>query len=121
MTAIGAPVRPDVVDAARIRRAYGDVLGEPRILGMPPQGDEEQRAHTAGVLRGHVRMLLRAVEDDVAVLYGETRATAEHVMLEARCLLTVAYPYARTPDGLLDLALMTRSLLALHELAPRGD
>jgi hypothetical protein len=121
MIALGTPVRPEVVDAVRIRRTFAGVLGEPRILGMPPQGDEERRAHTAGVLRGHLWVLLRVLDDDLPALHGATRATAEHVMLEARCLLTVRYAHARTPDGLLDLALMSRSLLALHELAPRGD
>ncbi|MFD8263113.1 hypothetical protein ACFV19_30335 [Streptomyces griseoluteus] len=112
MAALGAPVP---LDADLVRRTYTGVLGESRI-GAPPPGDEEQRAHVAGMLRGQVQVLLGVLVDDVARMRGENRATAEHVILKARCLLVVDLVRARTPDALLDLALIVRSLLALHEL-----
>ncbi|MEU9925132.1 hypothetical protein AB0H51_28255 [Streptomyces griseoluteus] len=112
---VAAPKAP-ALDADLIRRTFKGVLGESRV-GTPPPAGEEQRAHTAGMLRGQVGVLLRVVGGDIDRMRGENRATAEYVMLQARCLLTYDPARSRTPDGLVDLALMARSLLTLHEIA----
>lgn len=113
MTALGSPVTP-AVDAARMRRTYRSVLGDPWI-GLPPMGGEEQRAHVAGLLRGQLRVLLPGVEAKVGGMRGETQRTAEYVIGRVRGALAVSFAQAREPEQLLDLAQLSRALLALYE------
>jgi hypothetical protein len=115
MTALGAPAAP-AVDAARIRRTYGAVLGDPRI-GVGLTGDE-QRAHLAGLLRGQLRLLLPVVEDRLPGMAGAfNRSAARYVLDEARTVLDVPVRGALPADAVFDLAVLSRSLLALHEYA----
>ncbi|MFD0032563.1 DUF6415 family natural product biosynthesis protein [Streptomyces sp. NPDC127172] len=113
MTALGAPA-PPAVDAARIRRTYGAILGDPRI-GAALTGDE-QRAHLAGLLRGQLRLLLPAVEDRMPGMAGAfNRNAARYVLDEARTVLDVPVRGALSADAVFDLAVLSRSLLVLHE------
>jgi hypothetical protein len=114
MTAtLGAPAAP-VVDSARIRRTYTSVLGDPRI-GAPRLG-EEQRAHFAGLLRGHMWLLLPPVERLVPGMAGPfNRSAARHVITRARGVLAVPVLGASSADDLFDLATLSRALLTLYE------
>jgi hypothetical protein len=79
--------------------------------------DEEERAHLAGLLRGQIQLLLPRVERSAADLHGETGQTADYAIAHAKQALTRSLVQARDPDELFDLALISRSLLTLHELA----
>jgi hypothetical protein len=114
MTALGAPVAPARVDATRIRRTYEAVLGDPRI-GPPRLADEEQRAHFAGLLRGHMWLLLPPVERLLPGMAGTfNRSAARHVIARARGVLAVPVLGASSADDLFDLATLSRALLTLY-------
>lgn len=113
MTALGTPAAP-AVDAARIRRTYAAVLGEQRV--GPPALSDEQRAHFAGVLRGQMRLLVPAVEARLPGLAGTfNRSAARYVITEARATLAVPVCGTLPATAVFDLAVLSRSLLALHE------
>ncbi len=103
------------IDAGRIRRTYTAVLGETRV-GLPNLGSEEQRAHFAGLLRGQLQLLLGDLKGRTSGMSGETRHTAEYVARRACEALAVGLAEARDPYHLYDLAVLSRSLLTLHEL-----
>ncbi|MER6037963.1 DUF6415 family natural product biosynthesis protein [Streptomyces sp. NPDC001835] len=104
------------IDADRIRRTYTTVLGEARI-SRPDLHSVEQRADLARILHGQIQLLLEVLEGRTSQFHGETRATADHVASRARKVLTVEDPAAaRDPEHLHDMAILTRSLLALCEL-----
>ncbi|WP_189718156.1 hypothetical protein [Streptomyces phaeofaciens] len=105
---------PAGVNANLIRRTCKTVLGEQRV--GPPVLGEEQRAHLAGVLRGQDRLVLEDVLARIPEMSGETRETALHVVRRVGGVLTVGYVEARDADGLLELAVLSRSLLSLYEL-----
>jgi hypothetical protein len=111
---------PAVLDTAQIRRTYAAVLvmGVP-CLSTPNLGDEEHRAHLAGLLRGQLQLLVQVVGGEVTEMQGETQLTAEHVLKRARDELEMDVREAREPNRLEDLARLTRCLLSLHGL-PRA-
>ncbi|MGW5433896.1 hypothetical protein ACWET9_43195 [Streptomyces sp. NPDC004059] len=96
------------IDAVLIRQSYNAVL---LAIGHLP---EEQRAHLAGLLRGHAGLLLPEVESQMPHLPGEWRHAAEHVVRRTHRALDVTVAESRRADCLHDLAALTRSLLALH-------
>ncbi|MET8808663.1 hypothetical protein [Streptomyces sp. NPDC004546] len=97
------------IDADVIRQSYNTVL---LATGHLPQ---EQRAHLAGLLRGHAGLLLPEVENQMPHMRGEWRHTAEHVVHRTHHALAVTAAEARRADRLHDLAGLTRSLLTLHQ------
>ncbi|WP_433445919.1 hypothetical protein ACQPXS_00695 [Streptomyces sp. CA-142005] len=96
------------VDAVLIRQSYNAVL---LAIGHLP---EEQRAHLAGLLRGHAGLLLPEVENQIPGMRGEWRHVAEHVVRRTHSAIDVTVAESRRADRLHDLAALTRSLLALH-------
>ncbi|MGW4518793.1 hypothetical protein ACWEO4_44510 [Streptomyces sp. NPDC004393] len=104
------------IDAALFRRTYKAVLEESRIASSA-LGSEEQRAHLAGLLRGQLRVLVVTVNAQAAQLHGSTLATAEHVITRAGEALAMGTAEARAPEHVHDMAVLTRALLTLHELA----
>ncbi|MET8957112.1 DUF6415 family natural product biosynthesis protein [Streptomyces sp. NPDC004533] len=110
MTALAAPV----VDAGRIRRTYGTALWDSRPVG------EESRAHMAGLLRGHMRLLLPEVEKRVAEMSSTfNRSAGQHVIARAHDVLAAPVTGESSAEYVYDLATLTRVLLALHE-HPQG-
>ena len=104
------------VDAVRMRRTYRAVLGDPRIC-PPYLADEEQRAHMAGLLRGHLWLLLPPVERLVPGMVGPSnQSAARHVITRARGVLAVPVRGASSAGDLLELATLSRALLTLYGL-----
>jgi hypothetical protein len=120
MTAtLGAPAAPARIDTALIRRTYAAVLGDPRI-GAPHLA-EEQRAHLAGLLRGHMRLLLPTVEEQVpGIVSTFNRGAAQHVVDRVRAVLAVPVVGASSAEYVYDLATLSRVLLTLHRPAAYG-
>ena len=115
MTPLRPPAAPARTDIARIRRTYEAVLGDPRI-GPPRLADEEQRAHFAGLLRGHMWLLVPPVERLVPGMAGPfNRSAARHVITRARAVLAVPVLGASSAGDLFDLATLSRALLTLYE------
>ncbi|MFF7191443.1 DUF6415 family natural product biosynthesis protein [Streptomyces sp. NPDC008222] len=110
MTPLAAPA----VDARLIRRTYGTALWDSRPVG------EESRAHMAGLLRGHMRLLLPEDEKRVAAMPGTfNRSAGQHVIARAHDVLDVPVTGASSAEYVYDLATLTRVLLALHERPQR--
>lgn len=97
------------LDAVLIRQSYNTVLLATGHLA------EQQRAHLAGLLRGHAGLLLPEVENQMPHMRGEWRHTAEHVVRRTHHALDVTAAESRRADRLHDLAALTRSLLTLHQ------
>lgn len=112
MTALDAPVAQAPVD--RIRRTYQAVLGDPRI-GPPHVADEEQRAHLAGLLRGHMYLLLPPVEHLMPGMTDFTRGAAQLVVTRAHDVLAAPVRGPSSAADLFNLATLSRALLTLHE------
>ncbi|MFJ5779749.1 hypothetical protein [Streptomyces sp. NPDC093094] len=104
------------MDTALIRRTYRTMLGESRV-GRPDLGSQEQHAHLAGLLRGHLKLLLTALEGQAAVMSPETRRTAGLVVRRTGEALCLSIRTVRHPDHLHDLASLSRALLTLLDCA----
>jgi hypothetical protein len=99
------------IDAVLIRQSYNTVLLATGHLA------EQQRAHLAGLLRGHAGLLLPEVENQMPHMRGEWLHTAEHVVRRTHHALDVTAAESGRGDRLHDLAALTCSLLTLHEQA----
>jgi hypothetical protein len=110
MTALGAPA----LDVVRIRRTYTAVLGDPRVGG--PRLGEEQRAHVAGLLRGQLRLMLPTVALRAFGIESAFNRSAAYLVVEqALAALDVPIRGASSAEYVYDLAVLSRSLLALHD------
>ncbi|MGW2748123.1 DUF6415 family natural product biosynthesis protein [Streptomyces sp. NPDC001450] len=114
MTPRGTPSTAARVDVDHIRRTYGSVLGDPR-LGRPHLTDE-QRAHLAGLLRGHMWLLVPEAERRLPNMLGSfNRSAAQYVIAQARSALGAPIRGASSADQVYDLATLCRALLALYQ------
>jgi hypothetical protein len=101
VTSAAAPI-----DVEEVRRTYDAVLWDP----VAP----ERRAELAGLLRGHIGLLVDEVDAHVPAMTGGMRGAAEHVLAQARRALR---PSAREceEDRMQDVATVCRALLTLYE------
>ncbi|MFF6801171.1 DUF6415 family natural product biosynthesis protein [Streptomyces sp. NPDC012616] len=99
------------IDAATIRQSYGAVLG---TAGLP-KGEVLNTA--AGVLGGHVRLLVSELTGLAPRMRGEYRRTAVYVIVRAQHVLAerAGSSLVEQQRDVFDLALLARSLLALWE------
>lgn len=106
MTAL-TPKSAAPVDAETIRSTYNRLLWEDGITA-------DERERLAGLVRGHLGLLLKEVEARVPQMHDRRQHTARWVLVQSRRMLRTSAG-DDSPEQLRDLATQCRALVALHE------